>query len=103
MTEQTPARPDPKPSTSILDLEDLQARYGIGRTRATELAKSAEFPNSVVPGMHRYPLAALEAWELASALTGTVAEPKPAAAPVIVTPPAPARPGRKPAATKEAA
>jgi hypothetical protein len=90
---------------TIVDLDGLQARYGLGKTKATELAKTAGFPNSVVEGMHRYPLAALEAWELAHSLAGTVAEPKPAAAPapVVITPPAPGRPGRKPAAHREVA
>ncbi len=108
MTDTTPARPDHTAPGPILSLEDLQARYGIGKTKATELALSDEFPNTVVPGMHRYPLAALEAWETATALAGTIAEPRPATAPaapatVIVQPPAAGRPGRKPAATKEAA
>jgi len=102
MTETTPP-PGHVTAGPILSLEDLQDRYGIGKTKATELALSAGFPNSVVAGMHRYPLAALEAWELAHALAGTVAQPAPPAAPVIVTPPSPARPGRKPAASREAA
>ena len=104
MTEPTPAPPDHN-TRPILSLEDLQTRYGIGKTKATELALSDEFPNTVVPGMHRYPLAALEAWEHATALAGTLAEPRPAAAPapVVIAPPAPGRPGRKPAADREAA
>ena len=108
MTDTTSARPGHDTPPPILSLEDLQERYGIGKTKATDLVGSDEFPNSVVKGMHRYPLAALEAWEYATALAGTVAEPSAAAPPaapatVIVQPPAAGRPGRKPAATKEAA
>jgi len=105
MTETTPDPLDPTTSAPILDLEDLQARYDIGRTKATELALSDEFPNTLVPGMHRYPLAALQAWELAHSLVGTVAEPKPAVAPtpVVVAAPAAARPGRKSASNQRAA
>jgi hypothetical protein len=47
MTEPTPARPDPNTPRPILSLEGLQARYGIGKTKATELAVSDEFPNTV--------------------------------------------------------
>ena len=83
----------------VLDLEGVAARYDIGRTKATELVAEVGFPRSVVAGMHRYPLAALEQWELAHALAGTVAEPKGAPAPVIVTPPARATPGRKPSSS----
>ena len=90
---------------AVLDLEALQRRYDIGKTKATELASSEDFPRSVVPGMHRYPLAAIEAWEFAHSLQGTVAEPKPAPAPapVVIAPPSPGRPGRKPAARQDAA
>lgn len=56
MTEPTPAPPDHN-TRPILSLEDLQARYDIGKTKATELARSDGFPNTVVPGMHRYRLA----------------------------------------------
>ncbi len=56
MTEPTPAPPDHN-IRPILSLEVLQARYDIGTTRATELARSDGFPNTVVLGMHRYPLA----------------------------------------------
>ncbi|MDZ7732833.1 MAG: hypothetical protein U5R31_06675 [Acidimicrobiia bacterium] len=82
--------------TAMVDLEGIQARYAIGRTKATELVASEGFPRSVVPGMHRYPLAALEAWECATALRGTVAELAPPAPSVTVAPPAPGRRGRPP-------
>lgn len=101
-TNQTPAAGGSEVGTMV-DLEGIQARYRIGKTKATELAASAGFPTSVVPGMHRYPLAALEAWEFAVALQGTVAEATPPAAPVVVVPPAPGRPGRRPGATRGAA
>lgn len=95
MTETTPTPPGPKTPGPILDLADVQARYRIGKTRAVALVAWADFPRSVVPGMHRYPLAALEAWEATYALAGTLAETRPAA-PVIVAPPASGRPGRRP-------
>ena len=105
MAQQRPALPGADNHGAILDLEALQRRYDIGKTKATELASSDGFPRSVVPGMHRYPLAAIEAWEFAHSLQGTVAEPKPAPAPppVVIAPPSPGRPGRKPAARQEAA
>lgn len=78
----------------VLDLDGVADRYGIGRTKATELVCAAGFPNTVVPGMHRYPLAALEQWEIATALIGTVAEPRPIA-PMVVSPPGAGRPGRR--------
>lgn len=91
---------DTHPTTTtnpvVLGLEGIQGRYQIGRTKAVELCAMDGFPGSVVPGMHRYPVAALDAWDLAFALQGTVAEPAPPA-PVLVTPPAPGRPGRRPA------
>lgn len=79
----------------VLDLDGIADRYRIGRTKATELAGTEGFPNTVVPGMHRYPLTALEQWEIATALAGTVAEPRPIA-PIVVSPPAAGRPGRRP-------
>lgn len=105
MADTRPAPPGADDDEPILDLEALQRRYDIGKTKATELASSDGFPRSVVPGMHRYPLAAIEAWEFAHSLQGTVAEPKPAPvpAPVVIAPPSPGRPGRKPAARQEAA
>jgi hypothetical protein len=96
--KMTPAAPGP-----ILDLEDLQVRYNLGKTKATEMASAPGFLNSVVDGMHRYPLAALEAWEMARSLAGTVAEPKPTAPTVVVAPPAPGRPGPRPAVAREVA
>jgi hypothetical protein len=97
----------PTPNPSMLDLEDIQAHYGIGRTKALELVNTSEFLNSVVPGMHRYPAPAVEAYDLAVALAGTVADPAtvPAPAPVVISPPAPGRPGPKPksASTRKAA
>ena len=57
----------------ILDIDDIASRYGIGRTKAYELAKSPGFPATVVPGMTRIPLQALRAYERAQLLTGTVA------------------------------
>ena len=105
MAQQRPALPGADNHGAILDLEALQRRYDSGKTKATELASSDGFPRSVVPGMHRYPLAAIEAWEFAHSLQGTVAEPKPALAPppVVIAPPSRGRPGRKPAARQEAA
>ncbi len=81
----------------VVDLDGIALRYGIGRTKASELVADASFPKSVVPGMHRYPVAALEQWEVAASLSGTAAEVLTPAAPVFVTPPAPGRPGRRPA------
>lgn len=87
----------------VVDLDGIQIRYGIGKTKATELVAAEGFPNSVVPGMHRYPLTALERWEVAHALAGTIAEPSPPQGPVVLAPPAPGRPGRRPGSTREAA
>ena len=96
----TPIPPTTVPSTakSMLDLEDLQAHYGIGKTKASDLVKDPSFLNSVVPGMHRYPAAAIEAYDLAVALAGTIADPARTApvAPVVIAPPAKAKPGPKP-------
>lgn len=93
MTEIKPSQSEPV----ILDLDGVQERYGIGRTKASDFVASEGFPNSVVPGMHRYPLVALEAWELAHALRGTIAEPAAPQPPVFVTPPEPGQRGRRPA------
>lgn len=99
--------PTPIPLHRMFDLDDIQAHYRIGRTRALELVSDPAFLRSVVPGMHRYPAAAVEAYDLAVALAGTVAELATAAplAPVVITPPAPGRPGPKPksASTRKAA
>jgi hypothetical protein len=96
-----------EPDHAMLDLEGIQVHYRIGKTKATELVNDPSFVRSVVPGMHRYPVAAVEARDLAVALAGTVADPAKAAppAPVVITPPAPGRPGPKPraASTRKAA
>ena len=98
------------PTSSIrstyLDLTGIQARYRIGKTKAGELVDTPGFPNSVVPGMHRYPVAALDAYDLRYSLHGTVADPANTAppAPVVVARPPAARPGPKPgAAARKAA
>lgn len=95
------------PTNPMYDLEDLQADYRIGKTKAIELADSDGFPNSVVPGMRRYPRAAVEAYDLAVALAGTVADPANAVppAPLVLAPPAPGKPGpkRQAATTRKAA
>lgn len=70
-----PDRPTTHLTPTMLDLEDLQARYHIGRTKVLELVNHSGFLNSVVPGMHRYPAAALEAYDHAVALAGTPAGP----------------------------
>lgn len=103
MTHTTPAPEGASIRGVVLDLEALQVRYAIGRTKSGELVSSPGFPRSVVPGMHRYPVAAIEAWELAYSLAGTVAEPAQPAPPLVISPPAPARPGRKPGSTKQVA
>jgi hypothetical protein len=103
MAEPNRASADASSPAVVLDLDGVQARYAIGKTKATELVSMAGFPASVVPGMHRYPVAALEAWELAWALAGTVAEPAPPPPPVVIAPPAPGRPGRKPTGKREPA
>ena len=90
----------------ILDIEDIAARYGIGRTKAYDLVREPGFPASVVPGMTRIPLQALRAYERARSLAGTVAADPTgvttsAPAPSFVLAPPPAkRPGR---ATSKAA
>ncbi|MDA8310500.1 MAG: hypothetical protein M0Z46_07785 [Actinomycetota bacterium] len=43
----------PGPVPVVLDLDGVQARYRIGRTKAIELCAMEAFPKSVVPGMHR--------------------------------------------------
>jgi hypothetical protein len=60
---------------AILGLDDVARRYRIGKTKAQTFVSESGFPNSAVPGMHRYPLAALELWDLARSLQGTVADP----------------------------
>lgn len=99
MSEPTGAEaPTPTPVHPMFDLDDIQAHYRIGRTKALELVNDPAFLRSVVPGMHRYPAAAVEAYDLAVALAGTIAEPHGAAPPVFVTPPALGKPGPKPGA-----
>jgi hypothetical protein len=97
----------PTPIHRMFDLDDIQAHYRIGKTKAVELVNSDGFLNSVVPGMHRYPAAAVEAYDLAAALAGTIADPANAVPPppVVIAPPAPGRPGPKPksASTRKAA
>lgn len=84
----------------ILDIEDIAARYGIGRTRAYDLVREPGFPATIVTGMTRIPLQALRAYDKARSLAGTIAaEPRPAAGQpmtptVILTPPPSKRPGR---------
>lgn len=107
MTRQPPtAAPPIPPAGDMLDLDDIQARYRIGKTKANELVALPGFPNSVVPGTHRYPAAAIDAYDFAAALAydfaaalaGTVADPakdKPTP-PVVITRPAPGDPGPKP-------
>jgi predicted DNA-binding transcriptional regulator AlpA len=82
----------------ILDVEDIAARYGIGRTKAYELLRDPGFPRSVVPGMTRIPLAALRAYEKAHSLAGTVATMShaQAPAPMVVLSPPPARQAGRP-------
>src|SRR5579875_1812153 len=58
MSETTGAEaPIPNPIHRMFDLEDIQAHYRIGRTKALELVNDPAFLRSVVPGMHRYPAA----------------------------------------------
>lgn len=91
----------------MFDLDDIQAHYRIGKTKATALVNHPGFLNSVVADMHRYPAAAIEIYDLAVALAGTIADPAKAVAapPVVVARPAPGKPGPKPksAANRKAA
>ena len=99
-----PKTPTSAQSSSILVLEDIEAHYRIGRTKAIELVAGDGFVKTVVPGMHRYPAAAIAAYDLAAALAGTAVDPanKPAPGPIVVTPPAPGRPGPKAGSGKKA-
>lgn len=81
---------------TILDVEDIAARYGIGRTKAYELLRDPGFPRSVVPGMTRIPLAALRAYEKAHSLAGTVAAQLPSSTPTVVLSTPPARTAGRP-------
>jgi hypothetical protein len=84
------------PADVLLDAEGIQERYACGRTKAYDIMSQSGFPGSVIPGMVRIPLVALRAWEQATALQGTVAEPK-AAEPIFLAPPAARQAGRRPA------
>lgn len=90
--------PTPTPIHAMFDLEDIQSHYRIAKTKTTELVNDPAFLNSVVPGMHRYPEAAIEAYDLAVALAGTAADPANATPPppVVIARPAPGKPGPKP-------
>lgn len=101
---QTPDAPG-VPAGAVLDLEDLQAHYRIGRTKALDLVADPSFVKSVVPGMHRYPAAAVAARDMAVSLAGSPADPARAVPPppVVVMPPAPARPGPRPRSGRKAA
>ena len=59
--------------------------------------RSGALPNSVVPGMVRIPLSALRAWELATSLAGTLADPARSSEKVTVLAPPAARPAGRPA------
>lgn len=86
-------------SPAILDLEGIADRYEIGKTKATEVVNDPGFLNSLVEGMHRYLVAGLEILELHRSLAGTVADPSavaPPSPPVVITRPAPGKPGPKP-------
>jgi predicted DNA-binding transcriptional regulator AlpA len=52
----------------FLSVGDLQARYGIGRTRVYQLIKEPWFPHPVVDGTYRWSLASLREAEAARAL-----------------------------------
>lgn len=91
MTEATSST-TPEQYPAILELADVMRRYRIGKTKALELVTGVGFPDSVVPGMHRYPLAAVELWEIGTSLEGTIADPYREVA--LVTPPARGQVGR---------
>ncbi|CAN5363244.1 hypothetical protein BH23ACT9_BH23ACT9_16500 [soil metagenome] len=83
--------PDTNPADVLLGIDDLQVRYRCGRTKAFNIAGEDSFPNSVTSHTILIPLIALRAWELATAVAGTVAEPKP---PTVIAPPAAKSAGR---------
>lgn len=89
--------PTPAPVHRTFDLDDIQVHYRIGKTKALELANDPAFVRSVVPGMHRYPAAAIEIYDLAVALAGTIADPANAApqSSVVISRPAAGKPGPK--------
>lgn len=90
-----PEQITPDPSDIFLDTEDIAERYCIGLTKAKEMVKSGLLPASIVPGMVRIPLAALWAWEMATSLEGTPADPaRPSEQITVVAPPAARSAGR---------
>lgn len=78
----------------FLDVEDLATRYDICRSKAYELVKTPGFPRSVVPGMARIPLLALQSYELSYSLDAPAGNALPALSPLT---PAPARRAGRPA------
>jgi hypothetical protein len=80
------------PVDTMLCATDLQHRYGGGRDKTYELISSPGFVHSILPGtIWVASLEALQRWELAHQLAGTLAA-LPSALP---TPPQPGRPGPK--------
>lgn len=67
--------PTTTPPTACSTWTTSRPHYRIGKTTAVELVALGGFPTSVVPGMHRYPAAAIHADDHAVALAGTVADP----------------------------
>jgi len=79
----------------FVDQHGIARRYRIGRTKnGGDVVTQPGFPRSVVPGMHRFPLRALRAWELATSLAGTAADLAPD--PIVLSPPPPPRPAGRP-------
>ncbi|QGG96583.1 helix-turn-helix domain-containing protein [Actinomarinicola tropica] len=87
-----PEQITPDPSDIFLDTEGLARRWGIGTTKVKEMAKDGLLPASIVPGMVRIPLAALRAWEMATSLADTAADPARPTDHITVLAPPPARP-----------
>ena len=85
------------PADIFLGTEALAERYGIGTTKAKELVRSGNLPTTVVAGMVRIPLVALRAWELATSLADTPADPARNSETVTVLAPPAARPAGRPA------
>lgn len=80
------------PADTMLGAADLQHRYGSGRDKTQDLIKEPGFVRSILPGTGWVAsLEALQVWELAHQLTGTVA----ALPQNLPSPPAAGRPGRK--------
>lgn len=92
-----PEQITPDPSDIFVDTEGIAERYRIGLTKAKELVRSPGFPASIVPGMVRIPLAALRAWEMATSLANTAADPAQTSDHVTVLAPPAARPAGRPA------